>query len=67
MDIDNLCIKEINIGKSLVMKRFHTRGRGRSSRILKTFSNIRVILSEVEEEKKPSTKKVKAEKVKITK
>ncbi len=46
MDIDNLYVKEINVGKSLVMKRFHTRGRGKSSRILKTFSNIRVILSE---------------------
>jgi large subunit ribosomal protein L22 len=49
MDIDRLIIKEVNIGKSMVMKRFHTRGRGRSSRILKTYSNIRVVLSEVED------------------
>lgn len=55
MDIDNLYVKEVNVGKSMVMKRFHTRGRGRSSRILKTFSNIRVILSEVDEVKKEVT------------
>lgn len=46
MDIDNLIVKEVNVGKSMVMKRFHTRGRGKSSRILKTYSNIRVVLSE---------------------
>ena len=62
MDIDNLYVKDVNVGKSLVMKRFHTRGRGRSSRILKTFSNIRVILSELEEEKpKTEVKKDKKE------
>ncbi len=50
MDIDNLYIKRIDIGKAFTLKRFHTRGRGKSSRILKTFSNIRVVLAEREEE-----------------
>lgn len=50
MDVDNLYIKRIDIGKAFVLKRFHTRGRGKSSRILKTFSNIRVVLAEQEEE-----------------
>lgn len=46
LDIDNLYIKEINIGKSFTLKRFSARGRGKSSRILKRFSSIRLILEE---------------------
>lgn len=46
MDVDGLYIKEIQVGRSFVLKRFAARGRGRSSRILKTFSKIRVILAE---------------------
>jgi len=66
MDIDNLYVKEINVGKSFVMKRFHTRGRGKSSRIFKTFSSIRVILSEIQEDdskplKEPKKKVVSKE------
>ena len=45
-DIDNLYIKRIDVGRSFVLKRFAARGRGKSSRILKTFSNIRVVLEE---------------------
>jgi large subunit ribosomal protein L22 len=48
MDIDNLYIYRIDTGKALVMKRFHARGRGRGTRILKPFSNIRIILTEIE-------------------
>jgi len=50
MDVDDLYIKDIDVGRAFALKRFHTRGRGKSSRILKTFSNIRVILAEKEEE-----------------
>ncbi len=59
MDVDNLIIKEVNVGRSFGLRRFAARGRGRSSRILKTFSNIRVILAEkpVEKVKKQATKK----------
>lgn len=46
MDVDNLYIKEIDVGRAFVLRRFSARGRGRSSRILKTFSNIRVVLAE---------------------
>lgn len=52
MDVDNLRIKEINVGRAFALKRFSARGRGRSSRILKTFSSIRVILSENLNQKK---------------
>ncbi len=59
MDVDNLFIKEVNVGRSFGLRRFATRGRGRSSRILKTFSNIRIILAEkpAEKAKKQVTKK----------
>jgi large subunit ribosomal protein L22 len=46
MDVDNLYIKEINVGRAFALKRFSARGRGKSSRILKTFSNVSVVLAE---------------------
>ena len=46
MDVDNLFIKRIDVGKAFVLKRFSARARGRSSKILKRFSNIRVVLVE---------------------
>jgi len=45
-DIDNLYIKEAYVGKSLVMKRFRPRAKGRASPIKKPFSNLTIILSE---------------------
>ena len=45
-DIDNLYIKEAYVGKSIVMKRFRPRAKGRASPILKPFSNVTIILSE---------------------
>ncbi|MFK7866565.1 MAG: 50S ribosomal protein L22 [Alphaproteobacteria bacterium] len=49
MDVDALYVKEAYVGKALVMKRFHVRGRGRSSRILKPFANLTIILGERKE------------------
>ena len=46
LDIDNLVIERIDVGKTFVLKRFSARARGRSNRITKTFSNIRVVLVE---------------------
>ena len=45
-DIDNLFVKEAYVGKSLVMKRFRPRAKGRASPIKKPFSNLTIILSE---------------------
>jgi large subunit ribosomal protein L22 len=57
MDVDELYVKEIQVGRAFALRRFATRGRGRSSRILKTFSKIRVILAEKQQvETKKSTK-----------
>ena len=45
-DIDNLYIKEAYVGKSIVLKRFRARAKGRASPILKPYSNLTIILSE---------------------
>ena len=46
LDVDRLVVAEAYVGKALVMKRMHTRGRGRSARIEKPFSNLTVIVRE---------------------
>ena len=45
-DIDNLYIKEAYVGKSIVLKRFRPRAKGRASAIKKPYSNVTIILSE---------------------
>ena len=45
-DIDNLYVKEAYVGKSLVLKRFRAREKGRASGIKKPYSNLTIILSE---------------------
>lgn len=49
LDIDSLIVAEAYVGKSIVMKRFHVRGRGRASRIERPFSHLTVIVREVSE------------------
>jgi large subunit ribosomal protein L22 len=49
LDVDALVVAEASVGKSITMKRFHTRGRGKSTRILKPFSRLRIVVREVEE------------------
>jgi len=49
LDVDALVVAEASVGKSMVMKRFATRARGRSSRVVKPFSRIRVVVREQEE------------------
>lgn len=46
LDIDNLIIDRVDVGKSMVMKRFKAGAKGRGMRILKPFSNIRIVLIE---------------------
>ena len=48
-DIDNLFVKEAFVGKSLVMKRYRPRAKGRASPIKKPFSRITIVLSEKKE------------------
>jgi len=45
-DIDNLYIKEAYVGKSIVLKRFRARAKGRASPIKKPYANLTIVLSE---------------------
>lgn len=49
LDVDRLIVAEAYVGKSIVMKRFRPRARGRMGRIIKPFSRITVIVREREE------------------
>ena len=49
LDVDALVVKEASVGKALSMKRWHARGRGKSTRIVKPFSRIRIVVQEREE------------------
>ena len=49
LDVDRLYVKEATVGKTMVMKRFRARARGRIGRIHKPFSNLTVIVREREE------------------
>ena len=49
LDVDALIVSEAYVGKNLVMKRFRARARGRSARILKPFSQLTVVVKEVQE------------------
>ncbi len=49
LDVDALIVAEAYVGKSIVMKRFHARGRGRASRVEKPFSHLTIVVREVEE------------------
>ena len=51
-DIDKLYIKEAYVGKSIVLKRFRARAKGRASSIKKPYSNLTIILSENTNQKK---------------
>ena len=50
LDVDALVVHEASVGKSITMKRFHTRGRGKSTRILKPISRLRIVVREVTEQ-----------------
>ena len=49
LDVDDLVVAEAYVGKNLVMKRFRARAKGRAARILKPFSQVTIVVREVEE------------------
>jgi large subunit ribosomal protein L22 len=51
LDVDRLYIKEATVGRAFVLKRFHTRGRGRSARVEKHFAHLTVVVRERAEER----------------
>ena len=50
LDVDDLIVSEAYVGKNIVLKRFHARGRGRGARILKPFSEITIVVRQPQEE-----------------
>jgi large subunit ribosomal protein L22 len=48
LDVDELVVAEAHVGKAIVIKRFMARGRGRASGIFKPFSNLTIVVREVE-------------------
>ncbi len=50
LDVDDLVVAEASVGKSISMKRFTPRARGRSSRIVKPFSRVRIVVREASQE-----------------
>ncbi len=60
LDVDRLVVAEATVGKTLKLKRFHARGRGRAASVEKKFSNITITVREADEAakaKKPKAKK----------
>ena len=49
LDVDALVVAEASVGKSISMKRWTPRARGRSSRIVKPFSRVRIVVREQQE------------------
>jgi large subunit ribosomal protein L22 len=50
LDVDRLYVKEATVGRAFVLKRFHTRGRGRSARVEKQYAHLTVVVRERPEE-----------------
>jgi large subunit ribosomal protein L22 len=48
LDVDDLIVAEAHVGKALVIKRFHPRGRGKAAGIFKPFSNLTIVVREAE-------------------
>src|SRR4029077_1284999 len=48
LDVDDLVVAQAHVGKGLVIKRFHARGRGRSGKIPKPFSHLTIVVRQVE-------------------
>src|SRR6201996_8881137 len=48
LDVDELIVSEAHVGNGIVMKRFAPRGRGRSGRVFKPFSQLTIVVRQVE-------------------
>ncbi|MBV8869242.1 MAG: 50S ribosomal protein L22 [Acetobacteraceae bacterium] len=46
LDVDRLVVSHAEVGRSIVMRRFHARGRGRAARVEKWFSHLRIVVAE---------------------
>ncbi|WP_160122548.1 50S ribosomal protein L22 [Rhodovarius lipocyclicus] len=46
LDVDRLVVARAEVGRAMVMKRFHARGRGRASTVEKWFSHLKIVVAE---------------------
>src|SRR6201997_532966 len=46
LDVDRLVVSRAEVGKSVVMRRFHARGRGKAARVEKWFSHLKIVVAE---------------------
>lgn len=60
LDVDKLYVAEAWVGRAFVMKRFHTRGRGKSAGIEKPYSNLTIVVKENEGDKGMSKRRIKS-------
>ncbi len=60
LDVDKLYVAEAWVGRAFVMKRFHTRGRGKSAGIEKPFSNLTIVVKERENDNKLTAKRARS-------
>ena len=56
LDVDRLVVSRAEVGRAIVMRRFHARGRGHASRVEKWFSHLKVVVAELPE-KQATTKR----------
>ena len=57
LDVNDLIVAEAYVGKNLILKRFHARGRGRGAALMKPFSQLTVVVRQVEAEAEEAPKK----------
>ena len=50
LDVDRLVVSRVEVGRSVVMKRFHARGRGKAARVEKWFSHLSITVAEAQAE-----------------
>jgi large subunit ribosomal protein L22 len=54
LDVDRLVVTRAEVGRSVVMRRFHARGRGRAARVEKWFSHLKIVVAERAQETAPA-------------
>jgi large subunit ribosomal protein L22 len=56
LDVDRLVVSRAEVGKSVVMRRFQARGRGKAARVEKWFSHIKIVVTERAQDAEPAPK-----------
>jgi large subunit ribosomal protein L22 len=54
LDVDRLVVSRVEVGRAVVMKRFHARGRGKASQVEKWFSHLMIVVSEQQAQAEPA-------------